>query len=373
METRSTKRKQATSGASDSVLVASPKVQLVADWLQSDIRRRGLRAGDRYLTSEEAATELDVSTGTAHQAMRLLVDQQVLQRTRKRGTYIGSAVEPPNPNKRPRVYVLLPADATRDGSYARLSESLYPAISAAFGGASLQLEYLPRGDSLGFVRTLVDEADTAGNLGGFLLMRSTFEIQDFFQEHRARYPAVVVGSVYPGITMLPSADADQGAIGEDLAARALRAGHRRVAVLLYEHWAPGDSRLMSSIVETFATSAKRLERFEVCSLPAYEQAIRARVKSLLVREDRPTAIIARMALQVRMVFEVAKEVGLRIPDDLDVEFANLRQQLPPGISIPHFDADLDISRIAEMLVATRDRKPLDSPTINYPVRFIESY
>lgn len=306
--------------------------------------------------------------------MRLLVEQNVLNRRQKQGTFIGPAVDPPTLTKRPRVYVLTPADAARDSSYARLSETIYPAISSALGGASLQLEYLPAGDSLAFVRALADEAELAGNLGGFLLMRSTYEIQSFFQEEHHRFPAVVVGSVYPGISLLPSINADHFLMGGEIAKDALATGHRRMAVLMYEHWAPGDSMLMSGITETLERSDRRLDRFEICSLPAYEQSIRHRAMELLSREDRPTMIVARMALQVSVVVEVAKELKLRIPQDVQVVFANLGQQLPVGVSIPNFVAEISMdeigAKVGDMLSQLRSGNAPANLEVTYPVRFV---
>jgi DNA-binding LacI/PurR family transcriptional regulator len=353
----------------------SAKVQATVEWLQLDIRRRGLRPGDRYMTSEEAAQALDVSTGTAHHAMRLLVEQNILQRRQKQGTFIGPAVDPPEFGKRPKIYVLTPADAARDPSYARLSEAFYPAISAALGGASLQLEYMPVGDALGFVRALTEEAQIQGNIGGFLLLRSTYEIQSYFQEQRHRFPSFIVGSAYPGITMLPNMDADQTYIGEHIAKCALNSNHQRMAMLMYEHWAPGDSRLISSVAQTLESSSRRLDRFEICSLPAYELPIRHRLIELLTAKDRPTLIAARMGMQVSIVFSVAKELGIKIPDDLSVVFANLGPQLPAGITIPHFVTDTDMNaygaKIGKALSALRSGTPLETYKMDYPVHFVE--
>jgi hypothetical protein len=359
--------------ASESV---SSKVQALADWLQLDIRRRGLRPGDRYLTSEEAARALGVSTGTAHQAMRILVEQNVLNRRQKQGTFVGLAVDPPVVQKRPRVYVLSPADATRDPSYARVSEVIYPAISSALGGAALQLEYLPSGDSLGFVRSLVEEAELAGNLGGFVLMRSTFEMQEFFEEQRYRIPAVVMGSVYPGITALPKVDADHHSAGQQVANYALRGGHRRMIVMMHDHWVPGDSHLVSGIAQSLELSSARLDRFEICSVPPYERAIRHRLVELLSAADRPSMLVVRMSLQVAVLLDVVKELGLRIPEDLDVVFGNLQQQLPTGVSLPHFALEPNSmyevgAQIGGMLAALRNNQPLEIREVIHPLRFVE--
>jgi LacI family transcriptional regulator len=186
-----------------------------------------------------------------------------------------------------------------------------------------------------------------------------------------------VGSVYPGITELPSVDADQSYIGRRAAEYALDNHHRRMALLMYEHWAPGDSRLISGIAQSLESSDRRLNRFEICSLPAYELPIRHRLQELLSADDRPTVIVTRMGLQVSIVFEVAKELGLRIPDDLSVVFANLGAQLPAGISIPHFVAEVEMSvygaQIGEMLAALRFGTPAKTFQVVNPVRFVETW
>jgi DNA-binding LacI/PurR family transcriptional regulator len=378
--TKSLKRKleqpvTETPAARDGAEGVTSKVQALADWLQLDIRRRGLRPGDRYLTSEEAARMLDVSTGTAHQAMRLLVEQSILDRRHKQGTFVGLGVNPPEITARPRVYIVSPADATRDSSYSRISDAIYPAIASALGGATLQLEYLPAENGLRFLRQLVEEAEAAGNLGGFILFRSTYEIQDYFDAQSRRIPTLAFGGVYPGIENLPWLEADQRQIGELAADYALRAGHKRMAVLMHERWAPGDSRLMSGIAQTMETSKDRLERFEICSLPAYERAIKHRVRELLSAKDRPTVIVARMALQVSIVYEVAAELGLRLPEDLEVVFANLGSFLPSWVSIPHAVSEISLHEIAaeagKMLASLRQGQ-LPEPFGRYfPVRYVE--
>jgi LacI family transcriptional regulator len=185
-----------------------------------------------------------------------------------------------------------------------------------------------------------------------------------------------MGSLYPGITSLSRVDADHQSGGESVAKYALRVGHRRMAVLMNEHWVPGDSRLMSGIAQSLETSSERLDRFEICSLPAYERSIRHRLMELLAGNERPGIIVARMAIQVPVVFEVAKELGLRIPEDLDVVFANLKQQLPAGISIPSFEVAADMNEIGKqigtMLAALRIGKLPANSDVEYPIRFDES-
>jgi hypothetical protein len=92
---------------------------------------------------------------------------------------------------------------------------------------------------------------------------------------------------------------------------------------------------------------------------------------LLSGENRPTAIIARMALQVTMVLEVAEKLGLRVPDDLTVIFANLRTQLPSGVSIPHFGAELNLQDVGATLAKLRACKEIERYRTTYPVHFVD--
>ena len=347
------------------------RVQASADLLQSDIRRRGLRPGDRYLTSEEAASVLEVSTGTAHQAMRLLVDLNILERKRKQGTYIGSAVEPLPLNQRKRIYVIEPSDAVRDPAYGLHLDIVSPAISAALGGSSFQVEYLPPGDTMGFVRTLAAEAEQAGNLGAFILMRSTFELQHFFQENRHRYPTIVWGSRYPGIDKLPFVESDQLSMGTQVARYVLEAGHRRVAVLMCDHWVQGDNQLMTGMGQVFASSPQRLENFEICSLPGYGDVNRTKVAEVLSSPNRPTAIVVRTGLQTRAIVDVAKKLDLQIPADVEVIVASKDMPQLPGLMLPHFVSHMDLDRIAAMFVELCQGKQPESYA-NIPVEFVHA-
>src|SRR5689334_5138591 len=60
--------------------------------LETDIRRRCLTPGHKYLTAEESAKMLGTSVATANRALRLLADQEVVVRRRNSGTFVGPAV-----------------------------------------------------------------------------------------------------------------------------------------------------------------------------------------------------------------------------------------------------------------------------------------
>jgi DNA-binding LacI/PurR family transcriptional regulator len=318
---------------------------------------------------------MEVSTGTAHQAMRLLADRNILERRPKQGTYVGAAVVPSALGERPRVYVLSPIDSSRNPTYSRYAEALYPAIAQSLDGASLQLEFLPAGDSVGFIRTLAHEATENGNLGGFVLVRSTYEVQEFFQEHRQKFPAVIVGSPYPGITSLPYIDCDQRCMGNHLASYILRAGHRRVVALMNDHWAPGANRLISGMAKSLNVPSEHAVQLEITSLPPHERSVEHCVRELLSSAARPSLILAHTVLHLTVVLQVASELKLRIPEDIDVVMSALGFVTPLAGMIPHFVGEMDPHEMGEfvgrMLVALRKGEKLDPFNTVFPVKFVE--
>src|SRR5262245_22261573 len=64
-----------------------------AERLESDIRRRRLVPGHKYLTAEESAELLGTSAATANRALRMLAERDVVVRRRNRGTFVGRAVQ----------------------------------------------------------------------------------------------------------------------------------------------------------------------------------------------------------------------------------------------------------------------------------------
>ena len=65
------------------------RVQRLASLIEQDLRRRGLAAGDPYLTASEAGDDFGVDPFTATRAMSLLAKRGVLVRKRGVGTFVG--------------------------------------------------------------------------------------------------------------------------------------------------------------------------------------------------------------------------------------------------------------------------------------------
>src|ERR1700733_10639073 len=76
-----------------------------------DVRTRGLKPGEPYLTAERAAQLLGSSRATAHRAMSKLGEQQVLVARPGSGTFIGPKAPASPPGTTLSLHVLMPLDS----------------------------------------------------------------------------------------------------------------------------------------------------------------------------------------------------------------------------------------------------------------------
>ena len=103
--------------------------------MYADIRRRGLTAGDQYLTAKVAGDEFGTSRATADRAMQVLVRHGVLERRRGQGTFLTDALAPSEATM-PVVIVLAPEFRGRLSSPQRTS--LPGLLHGHFPGAIVQ-------------------------------------------------------------------------------------------------------------------------------------------------------------------------------------------------------------------------------------------
>src|SRR6185312_4013926 len=85
--------------------MASTVVQL-AEFVARDIQARGLKPGDRYLTTAEIGEQFDVSYATAHRALNILADRDMVIRRQNRGTFVGPRMEEQFSTRIPTVCIL---------------------------------------------------------------------------------------------------------------------------------------------------------------------------------------------------------------------------------------------------------------------------
>jgi DNA-binding LacI/PurR family transcriptional regulator len=253
--------------------------------IESDIRRRGLAAGDRYLTAREVGRLLGVSTMTANRALQELAARRVLVRARRSGSVVGDRLAggpPPSPRA---VHLLVPSDFfTLEKA---LVDLIVSGIHSELPGDAIQFTFVPAQGEVEFVRRLVEAAP--GTFGGAVLLVSSPAVQRFFRDRGL--PAVVSGSLHPGISGLPWVDRDQREIGRLLARAALARRARQLVVLMRDRWGAGDN-LMIEGVQSAAGSA----RVSVRSFPPDPDLVAGAVGEILRSAGRPAALLCRSRL-----------------------------------------------------------------------------
>ena len=188
--------------------VDSSSLRGLAGRIERDIRSRGLVPGDRYLTSAEAGILLGVSAATAHRAMTILVDRQLLVRRRRSGTFVGPRAESWRAGRVQSVYVLATEQGTLELPPADL---LIQGIRSAVAGAGIHFSFLPASGRVPLVRQLLETPLRTGELAGVVPVSCGREVYRFLAEHGV--PTVVFGSLYAPQERLSSIDADSREIG----------------------------------------------------------------------------------------------------------------------------------------------------------------
>lgn len=280
--------------------------------LEDDIRRRGLRPGDKYLTTQEVAGMLGVSTRLANDAMNVLATRSVLIRRPKAGTTIG----PDAPHESPALLDVVHLLIRQDYFFSERPrlEKMVNGLTSVLDGTSVQFSFVPAYNELVFVERMVRAAEAGQMRAGYLIAVKSPQVQDFFQ--RQRVPVVLLGMPYSGINRLCWQDKDQRQIGALVAREVISAGRRHIAVVLRDRRGVGDDLMMDAITHEVLAAKLGSGALTVRSVPSEESLTEIAVREVLSRTDRPTAVICRSRLIFDVVVRVARELRLNIPADL---------------------------------------------------------
>ncbi|MBB6431584.1 LacI family DNA-binding transcriptional regulator [Algisphaera agarilytica] len=146
----------------------------------------------------------------------------------------------------------------------------------------------------------------------------------------------------------------------------LNAGHRRLGVVTTKHASAEGVKYKDSLYyrhhafQSYVSgkqgvSCSYVEAFWAQGIHGYESAL-----NLLSQEDRPTGVFVTMDHLAVGVYHAARELGLRIPEDLSVVgYANnpISQALAPQLSTIHQHADEVGSKAAGLLLERIQGRP----------------
>jgi hypothetical protein len=291
-------------------------VDHLSERLEEDIRCRGLREGDRYLTAVQAGHLLGVSTATAHRALKRLADQRLVVRRRNRGTFVGQIVGEKHRTEIRKVFILMPAD-TQNIKIFR-SNLLMAGIFGELADVNIEFGFVPAADHIGYVTRLLRPGNDQEKVVGVVAISCSHETYRCLSEMQV--PAVVMGSLYPGTPPLPSVDADHREAGRLIGRHLTTRGHRRIAMLSYTETRPGDAVFHDGLSEALTEAELPHNALLLRNTPREPAAFTAAARAIIDMENRPTAMIVMGLGPADTVADVAEQAGLRIPDDLEIAF-----------------------------------------------------
>jgi len=314
------------------------KSQAAEESILKMIARDGLKEGDAILSENRIATLLGVSRTTVRQAIGALVEKGVLRSENGRGTFV---VKPIAGNEDSRQRSGLIGFVCYGGINNSYMSSIARGIEEKASAAEMQLcvgsvvhgteqeaEIIRRFLKHGVDGIIISPVESNPPSALFLELC----------ENRAKI--VVVDKSIPGISV-PSVACDDREGGFLATEYLIKAGHCRIAHIC-------GPRLAYNAQERFEGYRMALERYGLPFDPAIAEfagewtvdAGREAIFKLLSLpgESRPTAIFAFNDILALEAWEILKEHGMSVPDDVSlVGYANLREPYEKGLLLTSVD------------------------------------
>jgi DNA-binding LacI/PurR family transcriptional regulator len=342
-------------------------VNSLADRLEQDIRRRGLWAGDRYLTASEAAQLLQVSSATADRAMKLLAERQMLVRRRNSGTFVGPHFAIKRETATRTVYAITPAVDLNDSSYS--FDSLIRGVRNRMANVNVQASFLPLHDPVTYARNLIQSALSAGDVAGFIPISCPHDVYRCLAQTGA--PTVIFGTPYLDQRDIPSLDVDNRAAGKLLAEYLIRRGHRRVALLTTAEGRPGDNCFFDGVSDAWTEGGLPHNSLIARIVPSRISSMAAQLEQFARLPDPPTALIARSPATARAASQAQQSPvnGCAAPYEIAYQNhpATAEDELPFACVEPILSFTDIAARIGEMLDRLGRGERLHEPHVVIPV------
>jgi DNA-binding LacI/PurR family transcriptional regulator/DNA-binding transcriptional regulator YhcF (GntR family) len=349
-------------------------VHRLATKLERDIRLKSLSPGDRYLTAAEVAETLGVSRTVANRAMLLLAQRALLVRRRGQGTLIGPAMRVDSALNKPArtkslqsVLLLEPAELLEIGMMG--PEAMLPLVRRRFDQAAIHMLCLPPQEPLDYVKQIIERARQVGGGTGAIAISCPRSVYQYLAE--SGVPTVVFGSLYPDLRqVLPSVDFDYYEAGQLLVQCLAGRGHRRIGLLLGEAGRAGTEHLLNGVLAGIHAAGLSAADLVARFYPGSKEGFMAQVRDLLSMPDRPSGVITDGAC-VDWVNAAATELGLSIPEQLDICYLSYMRGVAGPLACPHLEPqespDQVFTRVVEMLWRRSQGMPMEENNVVIPV------
>lgn len=181
----------------------------------------------------------------------------------------------------------------------------------------------------------------------WVVFTGTHALQRWLQDNQL--PAILVGSVFPGIE-LPSIEYDHAAIARHAAARLAGAGHVRTAILLRRTGSAADATTCTAFAVGLGRGAPPPV---VLEHDGGMSNIARQIRLLANLRPRPTALFVTKTLAVPAAYTLLAATGLSVPHDLSVvcrEDDPFLEYLSPAVARYGTDPALIARKLTVMLV-----------------------
>jgi GntR family transcriptional regulator of arabinose operon len=298
------------------------KTHWLAKRLEEDIRARGLRVGEPYLTTSEAGRQLGISKAMAYRAMKILVARQVLVSHPGRGTFVGPEASGTPFTQTKCIRILSMHDLLLSSEQS--TYGLLTGLVTTLPGYSIQFDFIEQQDAEKQVNHLLEQGVSNGSLSAVMMRGCPRAVQELVLNRGV--PAVVFGTDFSSTRQLPSVDADQFEIGRLAAEYLLERGHKRIALLMREMWFPGDQRMYEGVGRALDDAGLGHDSLLLRNLSVDAEVLSADLKRLCTATDRPTGCVCRMPFFAETLAKVAESSGLAVPDNMEVISDGLNRQ-----------------------------------------------
>ena len=281
------------------------KLEELAQLIEQDLVRRGLKPGDRYLTAHEVGELFDAHPRQANRAMNLLAERDLLARKAAVGTVVGPAAAKFASTDANGIHVFIGADRLQSGLR---TDVLLQALATEIPGSEIKFTIISDSVTLADVNGILDRDNDNHAILGMVLLGCDRHIQEAVAKRRL--PAVVFGSVFPSTTRLSSIDLDQRQLGYLLAENLLAKDCQRLALVMHQVWLPGDNAYLDGIHAAIAASGKPLPPPTIRACAMDPEILAAEISDLLAQPEPPQGIICRSASIAEVALKVAPNLKI---------------------------------------------------------------
>ncbi len=336
-----------------------------------DIRHKGLRPGDAYLTTEAAGLMLGCSRATAHRAMTCLVETGMLVARPGSGMFIGPACEGVAPGVAQSLHAVMPIGFKP--CTATPLVRLMQAVAQSQGNLGVHFNTFPSRYDFNYVAETVVKPYRAGQVAAVVALGCHWSLQQYLKEQEIK--TLVIGSMFPDRAFFPSIDKDSAGGGEILVDYLIEKGHRQFGVLVPASGLAGVDLFTDAVSRRLSSHGIPADSLTLRFCNGDEPVTMDRMRELLASRRRPTAIITDEEDLANLVSNAAESLRLSVPKDLEVVFEGSLLRMSEPSVYPHTRSVLseeDLVREVAGMIKTLPPAGGEPCARLVPVRMVEN-